>query len=258
MRVVITGAAGQIGTQIIEELSSSHDLCLIDVRPVKGLPSIVANLSRPSPLTGWRSWIKSKPSHWIDAFKNAEVVVHLAASIIPLAPWKEILPNNIQATWHVFEAAANHHVRRVVFASSNWAVRASELELVPDCYLPEGPKIGSNSPPRPVNAYGMSKAFGEIAGKMFVDQNLLESFVAVRIGHYTPRLFVNGRSRDIWICAEDLRNLFRRCVEADFKGFHVVYGVSAQRTSPYDLSYTRRILQWDPRQSNEASGPSTQ
>ena len=124
MRVVITGAAGQIGTQIIKELSSSHDLCLIDVHPVKGLPSIVANLSRPSPLTGWRSWIKSKPSHWIDAFENAEVVVHLAASIIALAPWKEVLPNNIQATWNVLEAAAKHHVRRVVFASSNWAVRA--------------------------------------------------------------------------------------------------------------------------------------
>jgi len=163
------------------------------------------------------------------------------------------LPNNIQATWNVLEAAANHHVRRVVFASSNWAVRAPELELAPDCYLPKGPKIGSDSAPRPVNAYGMSKAFGEIAGKMFVDQNLLESFVAVRIGHYSPQPFVKGRSRDIWIGAEDLRSLFRRCVEAEFRGYHVVYGVSAQRTSPYDLSYTRSLLQWEPCRLNELS-----
>ena len=118
--------------------------------------------------------------------------------------------------------------------------------MAPECYLPEGPKIGSDSASRPVNAYGMSKAFGEIAGKMFVDQNLLESFVAVRIGHYSPQPFVKGRSRDIWIGAEDVRNLLQRCVEAEFKGYHVVYGVSAQRTSPFDLSYTRKFLQWEP------------
>jgi nucleoside-diphosphate-sugar epimerase len=192
MRVVITGAAGRIGTEIIKELSGSDDLGLIDLRPVNGLRSIIANLSQPSPLTGWRNWTKSKPSHWIDAFKNAEVVVHLAASTIRLAPWKEVLPHNIQATWNVLEAAAKHHVRRVVFASSNWAVRARELELAPGCYLPEGQKIGSNSALRPVNAYGVSKAFGEIAGKMFVDQNLLESFVAVRIGHYSSKHLVKG------------------------------------------------------------------
>jgi nucleoside-diphosphate-sugar epimerase len=103
MRVVITGAAGSVGTEIIKELSNSHDLGLIDLRPVSGLQSIIADLSQPSPRTDWRNWTKSKSSHWIDAFKNAEVVVHLAASMIRLAPWDEVLPHNIQATWNVLE-----------------------------------------------------------------------------------------------------------------------------------------------------------
>ena len=51
-----------------------------------------------------------------------------------------------------------------------------------------------------------------------------------------------------WIGPQDLRALFRRCVEAAVEGFHVVYGISAQPTSPYDLSHTKRILAWQPRQ----------
>jgi len=36
MAVIITGAAGQIGSQIVEELSNLHELCLIDRIPVPG------------------------------------------------------------------------------------------------------------------------------------------------------------------------------------------------------------------------------
>jgi len=247
MRVVITGAAGQIGTQIIGELSRSHDLCLIDLRPVTSLRSIVANLSQPSPLTGWRSWVKSKPSQWIDAFKNAEVVVHLVASMLPLAPWKEVLPNNIQATWNVLEEAAKHHVPRVVFASSNWAVKAMEQRLAPECYRHEGPKINSFVDPCPVNPYGVSKAFGEFAGRMFVDEGRFASFIAVRIGNYNLRPPEDEILSTRWIGADDIRTLFRRCVEANLEGFHVVYGVSAQATAPYDLSQTAQTLSWFPR-----------
>jgi nucleoside-diphosphate-sugar epimerase len=34
MRVIITGAAGEIGRQTVEELSDGHELCLMDRRPV--------------------------------------------------------------------------------------------------------------------------------------------------------------------------------------------------------------------------------
>jgi nucleoside-diphosphate-sugar epimerase len=256
MRVLITGAAGQIGRQVVDELGQSHELCLIDRRPIKRSDSLVADLSRRPPTSRFGSWLASTSRRWNDMFEGVQVVVHLAADPRPKASWQEILRHNIQVTWNVLEAAANHQVSRVVFASSNWGVRAIEKELAPDCYLPNGPKIGSDSPPRPLTAYGMSKAFGEMTGKMFVDENRLESFVAVRIGHYASKSFVNRRSRDLWISAEDLRNLIRRCVEMQFDGYHVVYGVSAQATSPYDLSYTRRLLQWEPCRLNECSADS--
>ncbi|MGH7770580.1 MAG: NAD-dependent epimerase/dehydratase family protein, partial [Candidatus Binatia bacterium] len=130
MRVVITGAAGRIGTQLVEELSPSHDLSLIDVRPVEGRNSIVADLSRDPALTGRRGWFKPKP--WSAAFPGADAVVHLGANAEPMAPWEKVLPDNIQGTWNVIAAAAQHGVPRVIFASSNWAVKARERMLAPD------------------------------------------------------------------------------------------------------------------------------
>lgn len=247
MRVVITGAAGRIGTQIVEELSPSHNLSLIDVRPVEGRNSIVADISRDPALTGRRSWFKPKP--WSAAFAGADVVVHLGANPESLAPWEKVLPDNIQGTWNVIAAAAQHGVSRVIFASSNWAVKARERMLAPDCYQPNGPKIGSDAPPQPITAYGLSKAFGEQAGRMFVDEKKLQSFVAVRIGYYDPNPPLrDDELRSRWIGADDIRSLLRRCVEAEFAGYHVVYGVSAQPSVPYDLSHTRRLLSWEPRE----------
>jgi NAD+ dependent glucose-6-phosphate dehydrogenase len=251
MRVLITGAAGRIGSQVVEELSDSHDLCLIDLRPVRHRNSIIADLSRSLSSSPWTSWFKSKPARWSGAFEGAQVVIHLAADIDPGAPWQSILPNNIQGTWNVIQTAAEHRVRRVVFASSNWAVKAVEQKLAPDCYRPDGPKIDSTTAPSPLTAYGLSKAFGELAGRMFVDEGSLDSFVAVRIGNYQPKPSTDKIVRARWIGVEDIRSLFRRCVEADLKGFHVVYGVSAQTTAPYDLSETVQVLSWFPQQCAE-------
>jgi nucleoside-diphosphate-sugar epimerase len=247
MRVVITGAAGRIGNQLVDELSGSHELLVIDRRPIIGRKSIIADLSQRPTTRGRRIW-RSRSSRWSDAFKGANAVVHLAATIEPSAPWEKVCPNNIQATWNVLEAAAMHRVPRVIFASSNWAVKGVETQLAPSCYDPGGPKIDSETPPVSLTTYGLSKAFGEVAGRMFVDEGKLESFIAVRIGSYNPTPATDKIVRARWIGVEDIRSLFRRCVEAELTGFHVVYAVSGQKTAPYDLTHTRQALSWSPQQ----------
>ena len=246
MRIVVTGAAGQIGSEIAQELAQSHDLCLIDRRVLAGRNLRIADLSRRRATGRCLAW---KSVRWSDWFKGADVVIHLAADPSPVAPWDRVLHHNIEATWCVCEAAAAHQVPRVVFASSNWAVKAVEMKLAPSCYQPAGPKIDSGTPPSPLTPYGLSKAFGELTGRMLVDEHKLKSFLAVRLGAYGAKPLPDARERALWIGIEDTRRLFRRCVEAEFAGFHVVYGVSAQPAAPYDLSYTSRLLSWTPRQS---------
>ena len=244
MRVVITGAAGRIGSAMVEELYGSHELCLIDRLLVDGRASVVADLSR----NRGRHWCWIRPDRWTEMFKGTDVVLHLAADRSPKAPWERVVRDNVQATWNVIEAAVKHRVRRVVFASSNWAVKATERALAPECYTPSGPKIDSDAPPCPLTPYGISKAFGELTGRTCVEERQLGSFIAVRIGSYLPGPPKNQEKSHLWIGTYDLRSLLRRCVEAEVEGFHVVYGVSAQPTSPYDLSYTCRLLSWEPQQ----------
>ena len=248
MRVIITGAAGRIGKQILEELSDSHELRLIDRTSVPGQRSIIANLAQHRVRSYRKPWLKARLPRWMFLFEGFDVVLHLAANIQPSAPWEKILHDNIQATWNVFEAAVKYRVPRFIFASSNWAIKALEKKKAPGCYLADGPKIGSDATPAPLTAYGLSKAFGELAGRSLVDEGKLISFIAVRIGNYNPEPPEDPEFRTRWIGARDMRSLLRRCVEAEIKGYHVVYGVSAQSDSPYDLSHTRRLLSWEPQQ----------
>jgi UDP-glucose 4-epimerase len=248
MHVVITGAAGRIGREMVEELSSAHELCLIDKRAAAGIASITADLSKTR-RPFYKRWRSDPGVSWIECMKGADAVVHLAAEASPEASWQRVVRNNIEATWNVCEAAARHHVPRVVFASSNYAVKALEKELAPACYAVGGPKIGSHAAPRPLTPYGISKAAGEFVGQTFVAQKKLLSFVAVRIGAFGALPPKGPPWRNLWIGVRDIRNLLHRCVEADFSGFEVVYGVSAQPTAPYDLSRTRHLLCWEPQET---------
>ena len=57
MRVIVTGTAGQIGSQIVEELAGAHVLCLIDRVPVPEQASIIADLTRSRSCVPWRTWL---------------------------------------------------------------------------------------------------------------------------------------------------------------------------------------------------------
>lgn len=248
MNVLITGASGIIGREIVKDLSSRHKLCLLDSKPFPNRASIITDLSQYNDNTISSGYHNSKLKRWTDAFKAVEVVVHLAVEANLHSTMLHVPHNDIQLTWNVFQAATKHCVHRIVYASSNWAVKALELELAPACYKSNGPKIGSDAYPRPKTYYGISKACGEITGRMMVEDKELNSFVAVRIGSYNPNPTKDEHYRQLGITKNDLCSLFRSSVEAEFNGFHVVYGVSAQKKAPYDLSYTRRLLSWKPKE----------
>jgi uronate dehydrogenase len=249
MRVTITGAAGVIGVQLTEELALGHELRLIDKVPAPGGSSWVADLSVHRVGSPLRPWSRQRRPGWTQIFEGVDVVLHLAHDRFPAALWTQAAADNVQATWNVLEAAASHGVPRVVYASSNWAVKFLEEHAAPDCYLPSGPKIGSDAPPRPRTAYGLSKAVGELVGQMFVDEGRLTTFIAVRIGNCAREVPSNPIKRTRWIGFQDIRRLFRCCVETPVTGFHVVYGVSRQPAAPYDLSHTSRLLGWVPIQT---------
>ncbi len=248
-RVMVTGAAGRIGREMIDELRDAYELCLVDRRRIDQAASVTADLSR----TQWRvrrphrlRRIKGPLPRWEKALRGVSAVLHLAAEPSPGASWAEVARHNIQATGNLMDAVKRHQVEKVVFASSHRVMLGLVHERAPDCYRPDGPKITSDDLPRPISPYGISKIAGELIGRVAVERHGLRSFVAVRIGSFRPEPSLHDDTRHTWVSPRDLRRLLRRCLEADLPGFHVVYGISAQASSPYDLRPTHELFGWAP------------
>jgi NAD+ dependent glucose-6-phosphate dehydrogenase len=93
-KVLITGAAGRIGSFITAQWVDRYDLVLTDVREPKetfGFPFTQANLS---------DFDAVRPQ-----LNGVDTVVHLGADPSMEAPWESLLPNNLISTYNVFESA---------------------------------------------------------------------------------------------------------------------------------------------------------
>ena len=107
-RVLVTGAAGQIGGIIRNKLGYRYELTGLDVVDHDYPTSHVADLSDLDAIT--------------PAFERQEVIVHLGADPSPSGSWDSILQNNIIGTRNVYEAARLAGVQRVILASTNHVV----------------------------------------------------------------------------------------------------------------------------------------
>jgi uronate dehydrogenase len=208
-RVLVTGAAGRIGRTLRAGLRGRYPvLRLLDVVPQEpagpGEEVVTVDLNDRSATE--------------QAMEGVDMVVHLAA-IPDEAPFDDILTGNITTTYSVFEAARRAGVRRVVFASTNHVTG----------FYPRSETVGPEDPVRPDSFYGVSKAFGEALGRLYVDKYGLE-VVCLRIGAFEERPTL-PRQLSIWLSPRDCVQLVRRCLEAPEVGFLIVYGVSANTRS---------------------------
>lgn len=234
--VLLTGAGGHVGRAILDGLGSDYEWRLLDRRPPESeVPGEVriADVTDEAAVTA--------------ATDGVGAVVHLAADPRPDAPWESVLTNNIDGTQNVFEAAVEADVDRVVFASSNHAVGHYETDRQPGVYQPDGSlRLDGTELPRPSNLYGVSKAAGEILGRYYHDEHDL-SVICVRLGNlqaeHPPAGYDRGQA--MWLSHRDCAHLFDRCLQAEY-GYEIVWGVSDNTGSFYDLSHTRAVLDYEP------------
>jgi UDP-glucose 4-epimerase len=148
MRILITGGAGCLGSNLIEHwLPQGHEILVIDnfatgkrevVPALKGLMLIKGSVADREMVT--RAFDQFKPTH----------VVHSAASYKDPANWQEDAATNVLGTIHVVHAARNFAVERFV-----------NFQTVL-CYgRPETSPIPADHPLRPFTSYGISKVAGE-------------------------------------------------------------------------------------------------
>jgi nucleoside-diphosphate-sugar epimerase len=230
-RVVLTGAAGRIGSAIAPRLTERWDLQLTDAR--RG--GVVQPLD-VTDLDACRA-----------AFTQADAVVHLAAVPDPDATWEQLLPANLVGAHQVALAAMGCGVRRLVLASSLQAVSA----------YPEGRQVRTADAPRPANLYGATKAWLEALGA-WVASSSETSVVALRIGYFAGSPPVgpgaSARDRAAWLSPQDCAELVRAAVEAEGITWAVANGISANRYRHADLSETELLLGYRPVDDAWAAG----
>jgi UDP-N-acetylglucosamine 4-epimerase len=156
MRYVVTGGAGFIGSNIVDELiHRGHAVTVLDD----------LSTGKETNLAGVRDKISFQLGSITDlasvraACEGADYVIHLAArTSVPRSVLDPIETNhvNIDGTLNVLIAARDAKVRRLVYAASSAAYGET----------PTLPKVES-MPAGPISPYGITKYVGELYAQVF-------------------------------------------------------------------------------------------
>jgi uronate dehydrogenase len=190
--ILLTGAAGVLGRWLRPRLVEKYGRLRVsdkaDPAPLhKGEEGIVADISNFEQVSR--------------AVAGSGAIIHFGAYSIE-AKWETILPATIIGTYNVYEAARLHGVKRVIFASSNHAIGFHEVTK----------KLDASSLQKPDGYYGVSKAFGENMGSLYVDKFDMQ-VACLRIGSALPEP-KDPRHLSTWLSYPDLFRLVTACLDA--------------------------------------------
>ncbi len=173
MRILITGGAGCLGSNLIEHwLPQGHEILVVD-NFATGKREVVPSLPRLSLLEGSiadralvdRAFETFRPTH----------VIHSAAAYKDPADWREDAATNVTGTINVVEAARAHQVARLL--NFQTVLCYGRPQMVP---------IPVDHPLRPFTSYGISK----VAGEQYLAMSGLP-FASLRLANVTgPRLAI--------------------------------------------------------------------
>ncbi len=216
--LLVTGAAGRIGTFLRPELQGKYKLRLTDIVPIRDL--------RPG-----ETFAKADIADMKDMLrvtKGVDAVLHLGGQSGE-APFERILQANIVGFYNALEAARQNGVKRFLVATSNHAVG----------FYPCDQTIDHRVYPKPDSRYGVSKVFNEALASLYADRYGMEMF-CMRIGNVN-RAPIDRRRLAIWISGRDMAQLVGIGVDHPDIRFEVVYGISDNARAWFDNSNASRL-----------------
>lgn len=213
-KILITGAAGRLGSELRRGLAPLADhLALADRVPCAGLQAHETGLV----------FDLADEAATIAATEGCDAIVHMGGA--PLErPWEEILDSNIRGSYHIYEGARKHGVKRVIYASSVHAIGYHAL----------ADHIDTDAPVRPDSLYGVSKCFVESLSRLYWDKFGIESG-CVRIFSSFPEP-ADRRMLWSWLSFDDCVRLVSACLTAPHLGHTITFGTSDNRVKPLDNS----------------------
>lgn len=231
-KVLVTGAAGNIGSYFAENAHDRYDLRLM----------VLGNEPRIEQIKRFGQVVTADLSN-LDRLKEVcsdiDTVLHLAANADGSTPWNDLLRNNIVGTYHVMVAAKSAACRRVIFASSIHAVSG----------YPPDVQVKTSEAVNPGDLYGVSKCFGEALGRCMAEREGL-SVIALRIGAYGPPEHVaraGGHAMlDMFVSRRDLQQMLQKCIDVENLRWGLFHAVSNNHFKRLDITDARDLLGYAP------------
>jgi UDP-glucose 4-epimerase len=179
LRVLVTGAAGFIGSHLVDCLvDAGHDVIVLD----NFSSGRARNLSHSLPRQNFqlvRADIRRIPRSFVNRLRRVDGVYHLAAvTSVQQSIWDPLLTTevNVVGTLNVLEAAKALKAQRVVFSSSAAVYGA-----------PRAFPILEDASISPISPYGASKAASEHYLRSFEENHGIEAVSLRYFNVYGPR-----------------------------------------------------------------------
>jgi uronate dehydrogenase len=225
--VLVTGASGALGKVLVKSLGAlGWTLVLTDIVPF------------PEGLPAGATFTRADLNDGVAILRLAEgcgTIIHLGG-VSTEQPFEAVIGPNIRGLYHIYEAARREKAR-VIFASSNHSIGFHE----------RAESIGADTQFLPDGYYGLSKAYGELMGRLYWFKHGVEN-VNVRIGSAFPEP-VNARMLATWLSYPDFARLMQRCVLVPKVGCCVVWGASRNAKMTWWRDDARAAVGWAPEDS---------
>jgi uronate dehydrogenase len=227
-RILLTGAAGQVGRGVVPYLREHFSLRLIDVQ----------RLQRESDDEVVRADIRDADA-LRGACRGVSAIVHLAG-VGDKEPdfTKRMMPVNVDGTYQVFEAARWAGIGRVVLASTGQVVGA----------YPATQWLSTDAPVRPSSVYACTKVFGEALARYYAECHGVAA-ICLRIGWFdaydSEQVRHRPEMRHRWCSPGDLAQLIVKSIQSDVR-FAVLFAVSDNPLRSWDLETARATVGFVP------------
>lgn len=231
-RVLVTGAAGNIGSYFAEHSHQKYELVLLE----REIDDDAKKLSQYGTVIQGDITDLTRMK---EVCRGIDTVLHLAGIANPSAQWDSLLKVNIEGTYNTMVAAKSAGVRRLVYASSIHAVSGYPADV----------QVKTSEPVNPGDLYGVSKCFGEALARYMAEKEGL-SCICLRIGAFQPieaaRQEWSIGMLDAWVSYRDLNQLIERSIDDERLQFAVLHGLSDNRFKRLDVSDARELLGYAP------------
>lgn len=211
-RILLTGAAGRLGTELRKTLGP------LAAKVRLGARSPIADLADHEEQVVFDL---DDMEATIEATRGCDAILHFGGASLE-SPWQTILDANIRGSYHIYEGARRHGVKRILYASSVHAIGYHEIEA----------QIGVDAPVRPDSLYGVSKNFVESLSRLYWDKFGIET-ACLRIFSSFPE---PKDRRMLWsyLSFADCARLVEAALTAPRVGHTISFGLSDNKVKAVD------------------------